>query len=347
MGLVSLLGVASCTPPPPTPGLQSARWTVHASGTTASLRGLSVASPEVAWASGSRGTWLRTIDGARTWQTGTVPGADSLDFRDVEAVSADTAYLLSAGEGDRSRIFKTVDGGRSWTLQFTNPHAAGFFDGMAFWDSENGIAFSDPVDGRFLVITTTDGGRSWTRVPPERLPPAIPGEAAFAASGTGIAVQPPGHVWFATGGGRAARVFHSADRGRTWTVAETPLPANPSSGIFGLAFQDARTGVAVGGDYLQPAQAGDNVLVTVDGGRTWARPAGQPPAGYRSGVAYVPGSPGPTLVAVGTSGSDLSRDGGRSWTRMDTLPLNTVAWKGGGWAVGPQGRVARTRLPAR
>ena len=302
----------------------------------------------VAWASGSGGTWLRTTAGGRVWLSGSVPGADSLDFRDVHAVSADTAFLMSAGEGERSRIYKTTDAGRSWTLQYTNPHPQGFFDGMAFWNAQNGIAYSDPVDGRFLVITTSDGGRTWIRVPPANLPPALPGEAAFAASGTGIAVQAPGHVWFGTGGGPNARVFHSADRGRTWQVAATPLPASASSGIFSLAFRDPRNGVAVGGDYQRPGDAGNNVIVTADGGRTWNRIPGSPPSGYRSGVAYVPGASGPLMVAVGTSGSDLSSDDGRSWTPIDSLALNSVGFAGAaGWAVGPAGRVARILLSGR
>ncbi|CAN5569878.1 oxidoreductase [soil metagenome] len=322
-------------------------WYTQQSGTTASFRGLSVVSREVAWASGSGGTFARTADGGATWQADTVPGASALDFRDVYAVDDRTAYLLSAGEGELSRIYKTTDGGRSWTLQHTNPHAEGFFDGFAFRDAENGIAYSDPVEGRFLLITTNDGGASWREIPRESLPPALPGEAGFAASGTGIVVQGD-HVWFATGGGAVARVFRSTDRGRSWTVAETPLRAGAaSSGIFSLTFWDARNGVAVGGDYTEPAEARQNVAITRDGGLTWTHPGGDPPRGYRSGIALIPGTHGPTLVAVGTSGSDYSLDGGRSWLPIDTLAYNSVGFAApdAGWAVGPRGRIARFGAP--
>ncbi|HEV2130978.1 MAG TPA: hypothetical protein VGR27_07745 [Longimicrobiaceae bacterium] len=350
--LFPLLLVSACAGPP-APADQPAAgataegfvpaWHPQESGTTASLRGLSVVSREVAWASGSGGTFARTTDGGATWQADTVPGASALDFRDVHAVDARTTYLLSAGEGERSRIYKTSDGGRSWRLQYTNPHPEGFFDGFAFWDAENGIAYSDPVEGRFLLITTSDGGASWHEIPRESLPPALPGEAGFAASGTGIVVQGD-HVWFGTGGGAVARIFRSTDRGRTWTAAETPLRAGAaSSGIFSLAFWDARNGVAVGGDYTERAEARQNVARTMDGGRTWTRIEGAPPRGYRSGVAFIPGSPGPALVAVGTSGSDYSPDGGRSWLPIDTLAYNSVdfAAPNAGWAVGPGGRIAR------
>ncbi len=319
-----------------------AAWAPQSSGTSASLRGLSAVSRSVVWASGSGGAYLRTVDGGSTWRADTIPGATHLDFRDVQGISANTAYLLSAGEGPLSRIYKTNDGGRSWNLQFLNEHPRGFFDGMAFWDADNGIAFSDPVDGRFLVITTSDGGMSWRPVAPESIPPALPGEAAFAASGTGIVVQGQNNVWFGTGGGAVARVFRSSDRGRTWTVASTPMPAGNSAGIFSLAFRDERNGVAVGGDYLKPGDARNNVLVTRDGGQTWGLPGGTPPAGYRSAVAYLPGAP--TLIAVGTTGSDYSADGGVNWVRMDSVAYNSVSvapGSGAGWAVGPRGRIGR------
>lgn len=323
----------------------SAQWIQQSSNTAADLRGVSAVSRTVAWASGSKGTFLRTVDGGTTWVADTVPGAAALDFRDVQAVDANTAYLLSIGSGESSRIYKTTDGGRHWTLQFTNAAPKGFFDGMAFWDANHGIAFSDPVDRRLLVVTTSDGGRTWQPVPPARLPPTLDGEAAFAASGTSIAVEGSSTVWIGTGGGARARVFRSTDRGRTWTVAETPMAAgNASSGIFSLVFLDGRHGVAVGGDYQKPAQVGTNVVLTADGGRTWTRTTGAQPAGFRSGVAVVAGKGTPTLVAVGTSGSDWSGDGGATWTAIDTVGYNSVAFANAldaGWAVGPRGRIAR------
>ncbi|MBO0721652.1 MAG: hypothetical protein J2P41_12565, partial [Blastocatellia bacterium] len=221
----------------PHSGLQTS-WTPQTSHTTARLRGISAVSDKVAWASGANGTCLRTIDGGATWQAATVPGADSLDFRDVEAFDADNAYLLSIGDGEKSRIYKTIDGGRNWKLQFTNTNPKAFFDALAFWDANHGLAFSDPVDGHFLVITTEDGGSTWNEVPAENIPAALPGEGAFAASGTCITVQGRNNVWIATGGG-AARVFRSTDAGKSWQVAATPIAGGqPSAGIFSIAFKD-------------------------------------------------------------------------------------------------------------
>ena len=81
-------------------------FTVQNSNTSENLRGLSAVSPAIIWASGTHGTYLRTVDGGSTWVAGHVEGADNLDFRDVQAFSADEAYLLAAGPGDQSRIFE-------------------------------------------------------------------------------------------------------------------------------------------------------------------------------------------------------------------------------------------------
>src|SRR5262245_34514352 len=180
------------------------QWQTQAVDTQSDFRGLCVVSPDVAWVSGTGGTYARTTDGSKTWSVGTVPGAEKLDFRDVEAFGEATAYLLSAGPGDASRIYKTVDGGQSWALQFQSADPAAFFDALAFWDEKNGIALGDPVNGRFQLIVTADGGANWKPLAAKVLPPALPGEGAFAASGTCLITHGERDVWFATGGAQKA-----------------------------------------------------------------------------------------------------------------------------------------------
>jgi photosystem II stability/assembly factor-like uncharacterized protein len=325
------------------PFVAGAQWQAQHSGTTASFRGVSVVSDRVAWASGARGTVVRTTDGGATWRVVSVPGVDSLDFRDIEAFDERRAYVLSIGNGTASRIYKTEDGGATWALQFTNADTAAFYDCLGFWNAERGLAMSDPVNGRFRIIGTSDGGATWAELPPERMPPALAGEAAFAASGTCLVVAGPDHAWLASGGGSQARVYRSGTGGINWQVASTPVRSGAGSrGIFSIAFADARRGVAVGGDYQAPADTTANVALTDDGGATWRLALGRP-RGYRSAVAYVPASDGQRLVAVGTSGSDYSIDGGETWTPLDTVPYNAVAFgrRGtAGWAVGPGGRIA-------
>jgi photosystem II stability/assembly factor-like uncharacterized protein len=321
-----------------------AQWAAQSSGTTVRFRGVSAVSDRIAWASGANGTYARTVDGGKTWQAATVPGAEKLDFRDVEAFDADTAYLLSIGEGENSRIYKTTDGGKNWKLQFMNKNPKAFFDAIAFQDRNQGVAMSDPVNEKFFVIKTTDGGATWKEIAPENMPPTLPGEGAFAASGTCLVTQGKKNIWFGTGGAASARVFRSTDGGETWAVAETPIfSGNASSGIFSLAFSDAMNGVAIGGDYRREKEAVDCLAKTTDGGRTWMLIRDSGLSGFRSAVAWVPGSRS-MLVAVGPSGSDYSTDGGAKWQSIGTVGYHAFSFARNGrtgWAAGEGGRVAK------
>jgi photosystem II stability/assembly factor-like uncharacterized protein len=314
------------------------QWRPQAIDTDADFRGLCAVSPTVAWVSGTKGTVARTTDAGKTWTVGTVAGAEKLDFRDVKAFGEATAYVLSAGPGGDSRVYKTTDAGKTWALQFQNPDPDGFFDALAFWDDKHGIALGDPVKGRFQLVTTDDGGERWKPIPADHLPAALPGEGAFAASGTCLVARGENDLFFVTGGAKVARVFRSGDHGRTWVATETPVKAGvASAGIFSIAFRDADHGVIVGGDYEKPEQAGATAAVTADGGKTWKLI--DPPLPYRSAVAWAKDR----WVAVGTSGSHVSLDGGKTWKVLDTERYNSVAFAptGEGWAAGPKGRIAK------
>lgn len=326
-------------------------WDAQTSGTTASLRGVHAVSADVAWASGSGATVLRTTDGGATWRRVPVTGegADSLDFRDVAAIDSLTAYAMSAGEGERGRgrIYKTTDGGATWALVFSDTTRGLFLDAISFWDRDRGIAVSDPVNGRFVVVATDDGGRTWRRPADTGMPVARPGEAAFAAGGAALTILPPAQAWFVTGGTPGGRVFRSDDGGRTWVAYDVPAvaPQAASSGLFAVAFRDAQNGVAVGGDYTNPREGGRGVLVSPNGGVTWFGNAAEPARGFWSGLAAVPGARRGTFVAVGGPGTILSRDDGRGWTRVDSVAYHAVSFAapGIGWAVGDRGRIARWR----
>jgi photosystem II stability/assembly factor-like uncharacterized protein len=267
----------------------------HPSNTTENLRGASAVSQNIAWASGTHGTYLRTTDAGRTWLPAQVPDATTLDFRAVVAFSADEAFLMSAGPGDQSRIYHTTDAGKTWQLQFTDKNPKGFFDSMIFWDPTHGIVLGDPIPDqtgqlKFELLITTDG-QTWTPIPPAQLPPAIEGEGAFAASNSCLAIVDP-NIWFATGG-KVARVFHSPDRGQTWQVFDSPIYHGPdSAGIFSIAFRDAAHGVIAGGDYKHPDQDGPNLAFTNDGGKTWTLSQIFPQS-YYSAVAYDHGRRNP------------------------------------------------------
>src|SRR3954467_2695845 len=109
-------------------GAAAYAWHLTPTGSTARLRGLSAVSEKVAWASGSQGTVLRTLDRGATWQQAGPPGTTNLQFRDNQAFDDDHAVILSIGNGSDSRIYVTSDGGATWELAFVNADPDAFYD---------------------------------------------------------------------------------------------------------------------------------------------------------------------------------------------------------------------------
>ena len=318
---------------------QTPQWAVQTSNVKARLRGVSAVNQRVAWASGSGSTVLRTDDGGATWKKLTVT-SETLDFRDIDAIDENTAYVLSIGNGATSRIYKTMDGGATWVLQFRNEDPKVFLDAMSFWDASHGLGIGDSVDGKFYILTTSNGGRDWSRVPPNTLPPALENEGAFAASGTNIAVYGEGRAWIGLGAAPRARVLRTSDGGRTWKISETPVKSGQSSGIFSIAFSDQTYGVIVGGDYQTEKEARDNLALTEDGGVTWTLVRGL--SGFRSVVAYLPGTN--RVIALGPAGGDYSSDAGKSWTPLAGPGFDTFSFARGqmaGWGAGAGGAIGR------
>lgn len=329
-----------------------AQWIKQTVNTTAGFRGLSVVSEKVIWASGTGGTVIHTIDGGKKWDVIQVPDGAKLDFRDIEAFDEKVAYILSIGNGESSRIYKTTDGGKNWKMQFKNTNEKAFFDAIACWDKNNCIAMSDPVDNKFVLIGTKNGGAKWTQVDTSKMPATKDGEAAFAASGTCLITQGK-NTAFLVSGANDARVFRTNDRGKTWKVFDTPImKGTAGSGIFSIAMRDEKWGLIVGGNYEKPTELTPyNYAVTENGGDLWQLQTKLPVSmygrntvkdtrlwGYRSSVAFVDKN---VVIAVGTSGSDISLDGGKTWRGFGKEGLNTVGAKGelAVWGVGSDGMV--------
>jgi photosystem II stability/assembly factor-like uncharacterized protein len=330
-------------------------WSVQTSGIDTNLRGVSAAyfgKPMASqagdvlqerhiavWACGSNGVILTSTDLGKTWKRLHVAGGETLDFRGIVAFDQTTAYLMSSGEGDKSRIYKTMDGGETWNLEFTDKRPSFFLDALVC--KSECYALSDPVDGKFVLVATHHH-KNWKELPSDGMPAALSGEGAFAASGTALATDPDGEIYFGTGGGPSARVFHSMDFGKTWTATEVPvISGNPSSGIFSIVATGHEV-VAVGGDYKNPTRADRVAAYSPNLGRMWRLAADQP-GGYRSAVVSMLD----LMVSVGPSGEDVSHDRGIHWKAIGSFELNAafVLNIHDGWAVGPKGTILHFSNP--
>jgi len=326
--------------------VEAQSWEVQTSGVDTNLRAASAAyvanegrSVPVVWASGSKGVVLRSVDEGTSWHRLHVAGGEELDFRGIVAFSDKIAYLMSSGEGDKSRIYKTADGGENWSLQFTGDRKEVFLDSIACLSNTRCLALGDPIHGKFVLLATNDG-EHWSLLATFQMPASLPGEGAFAASNSCLSFS--GQEIFFVTGGPTARVFHSKNLGRVWSVANTPLAhGNTSSGIFSvsrLRSDNSPLVVVVGGDYQDSTRASAVAAFSVDRGKTWKLSKRQP-GGFRSAVAALDGS---RLLTVGPNGEEISEDRGIHWKQIGSLNLNALAIldEKHVWAVGPNGTIA-------
>jgi len=317
--------------------------TEQVSGTTALLQAVAPVNEQVAWVSGHKGTALRTVNGGSTWEVRPVPGAETMEFRDVHAVSADVAWLLAAGPGEKSRIYHTRDGGGNWTLQFTNSDTTAFFDCFTFFDAKRGVAFSDAAGGRTKILRTENGGTTWQLLPESAVPAALDGEGAFAASGGCLVSHGSKDAWVATGSPEA-RLLRTRDQGKTWQAQATPFVRGEGAGMTATSWLDAKRGIGVGARIAQMRTdtAAAVVGITDDGGVTWTMRPRPAVRGSFFGVAWVPAPDRNTAAAATLGGLLVTRDAGLTWTTATTNQYWSVGAAGrSAWGVGPGGRITK------
>ena len=353
-----LLLTASCCSP--------AQWEMQTSNTTADLRGIHSIGNGVAWASGTNGTVLRTEDSGFVWQTCAVPpGAGKLDFRGVQGFDANTAIVMSSGNGDLSRIYKTTDGCHTWKLLLSNPYAPdGFFDAILFLDAQHGLLLGDPSPqsmrtptengGDLRLRVTADGGVTWGPVTAPDAGEAGKGlhpigeESAFAASNSSIASR-DGWFWFATSASRVAsrRLYEGANApGAMFQSSFCAGNIDPVSNECGQPWTDFRNSTAqiihssptsgIFSLYFQSARVGVAV-----GGDYLKPEVGTASAAFTrdGGATWQAAQIAPhgyrssvaydaaakAWITVGPNGTDISTDDGRNWRPLHPDPARHEA----------------------
>lgn len=279
---------------------------VLTAGTKTSLRGLSVVSDKVIWASGSNGAVAKSLDGGNKWEWLTVKGFEKRDFRDIEAFNDSTAVIMAVDEP--AYILKTIDGGATWKTVYQNNSKGMFLDAMDFNGDKNGIVIGDPINGKFFIAQTNDEGESWRDMAFENRPIADSGEACFASSGTNVRLLKNNKKIFISGG-ISAHFFYDKSK-KTLPI----LQGLESTGANSVAFKSKKKIIVVGGDFNKKEIAEKNCFITNNGGKTWHAPT-QPPLGYRSCIEFIRDR---TWITCGLNGVDITLNDGENFKAISS-----------------------------
>ena len=313
---------------------------ILSSKASVSIRGLCVVNDKIIWASGSNGMVAKSIDSGKNWTWIQVPGFEQADFRDIEAFDTATAIIMAIAEP--AYILKTHDGGNNWQKVFVDNRKGMFLDAMEFWNEESGIVIGDPINGKIFVARTFDGGDSWQPLPENNLPQGATGEAMFASSGSNIRAISLSEAAFVTGGTKARIFIRDTKVGLPLQQGKETTGANALAVYKNKSRKPAKKMIAVGGDFAADTITLQNCALSSDGGKTWFNPQ-TAPHGYRSCVEYITEK---KLVTCGTSGVDISTDGGLNWQLISNESFHVCkkAKNGKGiFLAGKGGRIARLK----
>ncbi len=311
------------------PLLLNAQWISQSTGfkERRGLWDISIVDENTVWAvayDGDKGIlysvpdFTRTINGGATWQPDYFTFSE-IYWSSISAISSETAWVGIHGSSGGGKIFKTTDGGINWNEQAPDSifnQNGSWMAFVYFWNKDEGIAVGDPNPNEFEIYTTINGGNTWTPVAGNSIPDPLSNEY------TNYRYNTIGNdIWFSTS---ANRIFHSADKGLTWSVSDTRIPVTDlSSNYIDVAFWNDKEGFVRYFNYKTRTTL--SAAKTDDGGVSWHPVTINGPllGSLNSGITYIPGTKS-TLISTGTkfgkpSGSSYSNDGGTNWILIDTL----------------------------
>ncbi len=289
---------------------------------------------------GYGGRILETTDGGRTW--GGVPTPTRRALYDI-SFGDPPDHRVGWVSGEAGILLRTTDGGRTWTQQESNTEMPLF--AIHALTPLHAYAVGD----RSVLLQTMDGGATWEvrKVP-------LPRDGLTEAERIvmqdpvlyGVTFTDMSHGWVV---GEFGTIQHTADGGQTWEAQQMSLLSETRASVldlptfFGVAFSDAREGIAAGLE--------GGIVRTRDGGVTWAFELVDEAVAVRDPL-YAPFlSADGTGWVIGSSGEVVTVAPGRSvWTRA-ALGMEIHTWLRGidffdrhhGWIVGGFGTILTTR----
>ena len=279
-----------------------------------SIRAITVSNNKVWYAADKNRVGFLSLTDANKMQRQLNKDSIKMEFRSI-AQTTNSIFILNVG--NPALIYKFSKDLIQKKLVYEEKNEKVFYDSMQFWNDNEGIAIGDPIENCFCIIVTRDGGTTWNKIPCEKLPKIVEGEAAFAASNTNIIIK--GEKTWIVSGGKKSRVFFSPDKGNSWKVYETPIVQGEAmTGIFTADFYNDKIGFIAGGNYEKPNQNFQNKAITKDGGKTWKLIGENTGFGYASCIQFVPNGNGKQLVCVGSNGLFYSSDSGTSWKQFSS-----------------------------
>ncbi len=239
-------------------------WRTRDSGTDEVLTCLSFVDEQNGWAAGHGGVIIHTADGGQTWGVQRESAPKNQPLFDIQFLTPKVGYACGAYDS----FLKTTDGGGTWTL--IAPGDDLIYNSLAFIDEETGY-----LAGEFgTVLKTADGGESWEKLD----------LGGFGGTLFGITLVSPQRILVY---GIQGNTFLSDDGGRHWVDVSAE---GPGKSLFRGA---------VHGDMVVLVGSTGNIVVSRDGGKTFAKRAQK---GFSTYAGIVPHPLG-GFVCVGERGT--------------------------------------------